>query len=144
MKQDSDRFDTSDYPENNIFGIKQLNNKIPGKMKDEATGDIGCEFFGVRSKVYLYETVKKILAKKIKGINTQLVKASITKEDFRKCLLEDEKKYIHQYNIKSNFHNTITERQTKLALSANDDKRFIIPGTTCTLAHEHKKIKEYQ
>ena len=30
MKQGSHRFDASDYPENNIFGIKQLNNKIPG------------------------------------------------------------------------------------------------------------------
>ena len=72
MKQDRDRFDTSDYSANNIFGIKQLNIKIPGKIKDESTGDIGCEFFGVRSKVYLYETLKKILAKKIKGINTQV------------------------------------------------------------------------
>ena len=72
-----------------------------------------------------------------------MFKTSITKEDFRKCLLEDEKIHVQQYDIISNFHNTITERQTKLAFSANDDKRFIIPGSTSTLAHGNKNIKNY-
>ena len=112
-------------------------------MKDASCGDIGYEFFRIRSQVHLYETIRKILAKKIKGINTQVVKVSIEKEDYRNCLLEDEKIHRQQYDVNFNFHNSVTERQTKLALVANDDKRFIIPGTASTIAYGHTSIKKY-
>lgn len=40
MKRDADRFDTSDFPSDNIFNIVQQNRKIPGLMKGENSGEI--------------------------------------------------------------------------------------------------------
>ena len=40
MKEDHQEFDTSDYPENHVFGIKQLNKKKPGLIKDELNDEI--------------------------------------------------------------------------------------------------------
>lgn len=50
MKEDIEWFGTSDYPENNQFGLSRVNKKVIGLMKDECCGNIMLEFIGQRSK----------------------------------------------------------------------------------------------
>lgn len=35
IRDEPDMFDTWDYPQNNIYGIKRHNKKVPGKFSDE-------------------------------------------------------------------------------------------------------------
>ena len=49
--QDKKLFDNSDYPKNSEFFFDE-NNKVIGKMKDEAAGMPIKEFIGLRSKMY--------------------------------------------------------------------------------------------
>lgn len=52
MKQHLNRYDTSDYTENNVFQIPRSNKKVPGLFKDELNGEILAEFVGLRAKCY--------------------------------------------------------------------------------------------
>ena len=70
MKEDIHMFDTSDYPEDNQFGLPRMNKKVIGLMKDECNGNIITEFIGLRSKMYsvFIQNVKPI--KKAKGVKS--------------------------------------------------------------------------
>uniref|UniRef100_A0ABD2WBC5 Uncharacterized protein n=1 Tax=Trichogramma kaykai TaxID=54128 RepID=A0ABD2WBC5_9HYME len=140
MKKHHEMFDTSDYKDGNRFDIKLNNKKVLGIMKDEGNGKIMKEFIGIRAKAYycLYENSEEV--KKAKGVKKSVAKNTITGDDYRSCLLENEIIQRHQYGIRSRMHILRTERVDKIALSPYDDKRYIIPGETATLPWGHYRI----
>ena len=138
------KFDTSDYPENHPSGIPTgINKKVLGKMKDEAAGKIIKEFVGLRAKLYsykMYEGEKEI--KKCKGIKKQVVESSISHEDYKTCLTTGKEQLRKQNILRSYSHEVYTEEVNKVALSALDDKRYILSDGVHTLAWGHYKIKD--
>ena len=88
IKRDLIRFDTSDYPSDNIYEIPLVNEKVLGLMKDKKNGKITTEFVGLRAKLYAY----KILGedkdkKKAKGIRGPALR-TINFDDYKQCLFE--------------------------------------------------------
>ena len=136
-----DRFDTSGYPSDHPSGIPSgFNKKVLGMFKDEVNGDIIDEFVGLRAKLYSYKMFEGKESKKCKGVKKSVVKKSITHEDYKKCLLTGEEQLRKQNIIRSYKHEVYTEEVNKVALSASDDKRYILEDGINTLALGHYKI----
>ena len=136
-----DRFDTSDYPENHPSGIPTgINKKVLGMFKDEAAGKIIKEFVGLRSKLYSFKMDEGEESKKCKGVKKQVVEKSITHEDYKICLETGKEQLRKQNIIRSYEHEVYTEEVNKVALSAEDDKRYILEDGKHTLAWGHYKI----
>ena len=137
------KFDTSDYPENHPSGIPTgENKKVLGKMKDEAAEKIIKEFVGLRAKLYSFIMDDGGEIKKCKGIKKQVVESSISHEDYKTCLLTEKEQLRKQNILRSYSHEVYTEEVNKVALSALDDKRYILSDGVHTLAWGHYKIKD--
>ena len=86
------KFDTSDYPENHPSGIKAgVNKKVIGKFKDEVSGKQITHFVGLRPKLYTFKVEEKGETRKANGVKKNVIKKSLSFEDYKKCLFtEDE------------------------------------------------------
>jgi hypothetical protein len=93
-------------------------------MKDELSGKPMSRFVGLRAKMYAfeYEGQTKVRVKGVKASTS----ISLTFDDYRKCLLEGQRVVKEQAWIVSKKHQLQTIFETKIALSGDDDKRFII------------------
>ena len=137
-----DRFDTSDYPENHPSGIPTgINKKVLGMFKDEAAGKIIKEFVGLRAKLYSFIMEDGKENKRCKGVKKQVVENSITHEDYKTCLRTGKEQLRKQNILRSYEHEVFSEEVNKIALSAADDKRYILNDGIHTLAWGHHKIK---
>ena len=137
-----DRFDTSDYPENHPSGIPTgINKKVLGMFKDEAAGKIIIEFVGLRAKLYSFIMEDGKENKRCKGVKKQVVESSITHEDYKTCLRTGKELLRKQNILRSYDHDIFSEEVNKIALSAADDKRYILDDGIHTLAWWHRKIK---
>ena len=140
-----DRFDTSDYPEGHPSGIPTgINKKVLGKFKDEAAGKVIKEFVGLRAKLYSYKMDEGKENKRCKGIKKAVVEKSIRHEDYKTCLTTGKEQLRRQNIIRSYEHTLYTEEINKVALSAADDKRYLLKDSFDTLAWGHYKIKEME
>ena len=136
-----DRFDTSGYPSDHPSSISSgFNKKVLGMFKDEVNGDIIDEFVGLRAKLYSYKMFEGEESKKCKGVKKSVVKKSITHEDYKTCLTTGNEQLRKQNIIRSYKHEVYTEEVNKVALSASDDKRYILEDGINTLALGHYKI----
>ena len=143
VKDVKNRFDTSDYPENHPSGIPTgINKKMLGMFKDEAAGKIIKEFVGLRAKLYSYKMDEGGENKKCKGVKKQVVESSISHEDYKTCLTTGKEQLRKQNILRSYDHEVYTEEVNKIALLAQDDKRYILSDRVHTLAWGHYKIKD--
>lgn len=144
MKENLDRFDTSDYPADNIFGMPLANKKIPGLMKDECNGRIITLFVGLRAKMYYIEVEGKDFMKKIKGLQKEITDNTIQGYHFMNSLRNYEIISRDQYKITSKNHKIFTEKYHKIALNPFDDKRCLKKDSTDTLPWGHRDTVPYQ
>lgn len=143
IKNDIDRFDTSDYPSENIYNIPLVNKKVLGKMKDECSERILSEFVGLKSKMYalklFYSHAEKEkltteqknklqdlgVTKKAKGITNTSLK-TITFDDYYNCLFNKTEIHTNEQLIRSKKHEVYTINQKKLPLHHMMIKELLI------------------
>ncbi|XP_076675420.1 uncharacterized protein LOC143372757 [Andrena cerasifolii] len=140
MKHNIDRFNTSDYPTNNVYDMPLVNKKVPELMKDENNGVIMTEFIGLRAKMYALRVDGKKDMKKVKGVKNNVVARTITFDDCEQCLHKEIEITRRQSYIKSKLYKVYTISELKIAASLYDDKRYIAPDSTDTLPWGHYKI----
>ena len=140
-----DRFDTSEYREGHPSGIPTgINKKVLGMFKDETAGKVIKEFVGLRAKLYSYKMDEGEENKRCKGIKKAVVAKSIRHEDYKKCLQTGKEQLRRQTIIRSYEHNLYLEEVNKIALSAADDKRYLLKDSYDTLAWGHYKINDFE
>ena len=99
------KFDTSDYPENHPSGIKTgVNKKVIGKFKDEAAGKQITHFVGLRPKLYTFKVEEKGETRKAKAVKKNVIKKSLSFEDYKKCLFSEEEVMKEMNIIRSQNH----------------------------------------
>lgn len=140
MKNNIEKYDTSDYAKVNRFNMPLMNKKVPGLFKDELNGDILTEFVGLRSKMYCVKSEGVEIMKKAKGVKKYILKKTITFDDYINCLKENGVVMRQQNSIRSIKHNVFSVKQTKIALSSLDNKRYILEGNIETLPWGHYKV----
>lgn len=155
IRDNLDRFDTSDYPPDNAFQIPRINKKIPGFFKDELNGQIITEFVGLRSKMYSLKAGKIIREsnvdgaagfskvrgvekmKKAKGVKKYILKNQISFENYLECIRNNTVVTRNQNSIRSKMHQGYSITQKKIVLSAFDNKRIILTGNIETRPYGH-------
>lgn len=143
LKENSNRFDTSDYPIDNNFGIELVNKKIPGLMKDECNGKCITEFVGLRSKMYSIQIDGTETVKKAKGVKPNVITKKISFDEYVKCLNSKIGFVDNQCTIKSKLHKVYSIEQTKSMLDSKDDKRKILENNIDTLAWGHYSLHDH-
>ena len=129
----------SGYPEDSPF-YDAANNKVIGKMKDEANGVPIIEFVGLKPKMYSYIRKDGKEARRAKGVQRAVVDKEMNHAAFLKELnAPAENKYVNR-RIMSFLHQLQTAAVEKRGLSAYDDKRFILEDGISTLAYGHHDI----
>ena len=119
-----ERFDTSNYIHDRPSPIG-VNKNVLGLMKDELGGGIITEFVALRPKAYSYKTEDNIELKKAKGTKKCIINKMLSFNDYKKCLFDNGKVFRSQQRFKSENHIVYTENINKIALSCDDDKRFV-------------------
>jgi len=73
--------------------------------------------------------------KKCKGVKRGVVKNNISFDDYKKCFFFSKEQRRTMNVIRSRQHEILTETVNNIALSAQDDKRIILPDGINTLPH---------
>lgn len=139
ISPEKSRFDTSEYPTNNVHNFPLNNGKVLGYFKDENNSRIMLDFVGLRAKLYCYRVDTGEVTKKAKGIKKYITN-NLELRDYRNCLIKKQDLYKSMYTFRSRKHIIYTENINKLALSSGDTKRFICSNSKNTYAWGYKNI----
>ena len=121
------KFDTSDYPPNHPSGIPTgVNKNVIGMFKDEVAGKQITRFVGLRPKLYTFEIEEDKEVKKCKGIKKNVVKKRLNFNDYLQCLFTGRKEMRKMKIIRSEKHEIYSKEVNKIALSNEDNKRFVL------------------
>ena len=85
----------------------------------------------------MYRMLNGKEVKKCKGIRKPVIKRDISFEDYKECLFTGNEQMRKISVIRSWKHILYTEEVNKVVLSANDDKRLILPDRIHTLVYGH-------
>ena len=149
LKTIKQHFDFSTLQKTNkLYSVE--NQGVTGKMKPEIQQDI-LEFVGLRPKLYalkhmiectkngnvwLEETTKAAA----KGVKKSVREGLLDFEKYKQCLFAQIPETIKQRTIRSDHHVLYTLEETKIGLSACDDKRLLVSAID-TYPHGHKRFK---
>lgn len=142
IAENPEKFDTSNYCNTNIFNIKK-SESVLGRMKDEFAGDPIIQFFGTGPKAYYVNSINNEM-KKAKGIKKSVINKELNLVDYKRIVERGGLIFRKMKTFKSELHDIYTQIINKVALSHNDDKRYIIPCTTRTLPWGHTDIEFYK
>ena len=138
--QNKDKFDNSDYNiESPFYNVD--NKKVIGKFKDESAGIPITEFVGLRSKMYSYVKDNEQTARTAKGIKKQVIKKTLTHDNYKEVLFNNEQMQHTMKTIRSKNHQLGSFELNKISLSCFDDKRYIHENGITSYAYGHYKIK---
>lgn len=135
IKNDLTKFDTSNFDDNNPYGMPKLNAKVPGLFKDELGGSIITEFVGLRAKLYCLKSFKTTI-KKAKGV-TKPVTNRLEIYDYKRALYSKDTVSQKMNMIKSIKHVLYSQQVNKVVLNSKDDKRQILFNNIETLPWGH-------
>ena len=137
-------YDFSGFPKDSPYYSNE-NNKVLGKMKDEAAGKPILEFIGLRPKMYSFMiATDKLDATKLKekhvakGIQRAVI-ANLKHEDYRSQLDTPAENIQINRRIGTQLHQLYTFATKKRGLCAYDDKRYMVDNVN-TLAYGHHRI----
>ena len=131
MKNDSHLYDLSEFPKdfktkNGDIMFDETNKKVLEKMKLETGHKIPVEMVGLRSKLYSILDDDDDEKKTCKGIKKCVKNTIIKHKNYKDTLLNEENKNISQRTIRSYNHDVYSIETTKIALSAVNDKRYMV------------------
>ena len=139
MKEDSFRFDFSDYPQHHdLYSV--VNKKVLGKMKDETSGKPIKEFVGLRAKMYSLVCHDNEELKRAKGIQKATLKNDIDHSNYLQALMNGTSFRHLMHSIRSSNHEIFSVEQNKVSLCPFDDKRYLLTDGITSLAYGHKDI----
>lgn len=138
-------FDFSNYNQAHPLHDSTKTN-IPGLFKDETEGEPIREFVGLRSKLYsiaVGATGNEYQKQASAGVKTVLAKRHLQHRIYKNILLSHQQtgKFaefsVDQRTIRSFNHRVFNVKQSRIALSNIDDKRFVLDDNITTRAHGH-------
>ena len=133
-----DHLDLSNYPQDHPL-YDPSNKAVLGKFKDECSGKVIKEFIGLRSKCYsilIQENEEEKQKSTAAGVK-KCVKKSIHHEHYRSTLESELDYHVTQNLLRSYKHTIFSVSQKKIALTAYDDKRYLLNDSIHTRAYGH-------
>lgn len=149
-----DKMDLSCHPDVTLPDGSRLfdntNKKVVGKMSDEKPGQIICEVVALKPKMYSVKTQSYWYPscelyseeKRAKGV-PKVGKRRLTHDDYLQVLLDASTTTTTFRSIRSVGHVNKTLELKKRALSAYDDKKFILNNGIECLSYGHYRLDSF-